>query len=245
MIGSGNIPCLRVRPRPLPERRRRSIRPYVTPLHHLTHFSLAAPAHDIGQQGKGARPGSLHLRRPRRSEFLLERPQQSRTNGVVVAVRDSVLRMAPAQICKGRNKRVQIIEPMYNDCQCLDDLSALLCQVGGPEERPRRCVNLEKPVVEQARRRICHRSHFSPSLFHECFLFRRHSMLPAASLILADVALMMSASALYSTLAFACRWADDRAFCRSIRARGMVAHGWRACEAVREQVLCLGHKRFD
>src|SRR5262245_27502564 len=245
MIGSGNIPCLRVRPRPLPERRRRSIRPYVTPLHHLTHFSLAAPPHDIGQQGKGARPGSLHLWRPRRSQFLLERPQQSRTNGVVMAVRDSVLRMAPDQICKGRNNCVHIIEPMYNDCQCLDDLSPLLCQIGGPEERPGRCVNLEKPVVEQTRRRICHRRHFPPGLFHECFLFGGHSMLLAASLILVDVALMMSASALYSTLAFACRRVNDRAFCRSICARGMIAYGWCACEAVREQVLCLGHKRFD
>jgi hypothetical protein len=32
MIGSGITPCLRVRPRPLLERRRRSIRPYVSSL---------------------------------------------------------------------------------------------------------------------------------------------------------------------------------------------------------------------
>jgi hypothetical protein len=34
--------------------------------------------------------------------------------------------------------------------------SALLCQVGCLEEQPRSCVKL-KPVIEQARRRVCHR----------------------------------------------------------------------------------------
>ena len=37
--------------------------------------------------------------------------------------------------------------------------------------------NLEKPVVEHARRRVCHGRHFPPSLFHECFLFGGHSLL--------------------------------------------------------------------
>jgi hypothetical protein len=67
--------------------------------------------------------------------------------------------MAPPQIRERRNKCLQMIEPLHNHCQSLDELAALLCQVGGLEERPRRCVNLEKSVVEksvveQARRRV-------------------------------------------------------------------------------------------
>jgi hypothetical protein len=84
-----------------------------------------------------------------------------------MAVRDSVLRMAPAHIRERRNKCLQMIKPLHNHCQSLDELATLLCQVGGLEKRPRRCVNLEKPVVEQARRRVCHRRHFPPRLFHE------------------------------------------------------------------------------
>ena len=67
-----------------------------------------------------------------------------------------------------------MIEPLHNHCQSLDELSALLRQIGCFKERPRRCVDLEKPIVEQARRCVCHWRNFQPGLFHEFFVFRGH-----------------------------------------------------------------------
>jgi len=67
-----------------------------------------------------------------------------------------------------------MIEPLHDHRQSLDKLPALLRQIGGLEERPRCWINLEKPVIEQARCRVCHRRNLEPGRFHECFLFREH-----------------------------------------------------------------------
>jgi hypothetical protein len=70
-----------------------------------------------------------------------------------------------------------MIEPLYNHCQSLNELPALLCQVSALEEQLCRCINFEKSVVKHARRRVCHWRNLPPSLFHECFLFGGHSLL--------------------------------------------------------------------
>src|SRR5262245_27075259 len=117
------------------------------------------------------------LRGPPRSEPLLKGPQQRRTNRIVLAILDSVLRMAPTEICKGRDECVQMIEPLHNNSQSLDKFPALLCQVGGLEKRHRRCISLEKPVVEKARCGICNRHYLLPSILHQYLLLGGHSML--------------------------------------------------------------------
>src|SRR6478735_8952417 len=99
-----------------------------------------------------------------------------------MGVRDSESGMAPAQVCNGRNQRLQMIEPLHDHCQSLDELSALLHQIGCLEERPRCCVSLKEPIIEQARRRVCHRRNFQPALSDECFLFRGHWMLQSSRL---------------------------------------------------------------
>src|SRR4249919_901701 len=111
-----------------------------------------------------------------------------------------------------------MIEPLYNHRQSLNELPALLCQVGGLEEQPCRCINLEKPVVEHARRRVCHRRHFPPSLFHECFLFGGHWLLQLSQEVCVTAGLIS-------------RWS--------------CAQSCGACVAVREQVLCFGHQRSN
>src|SRR6478736_4596098 len=98
-----------------------------------------------------------------------------------MGVRDSELCMASAQISNRRNKRLQMIKPLHDHGQSLDELPALVCQVDRLEEWPSCWINLEKPIVEQARCRVCHRRNFPPGLFHKCFLFTGHWMLQHGS----------------------------------------------------------------
>src|SRR5262245_16551204 len=69
-----------------------------------------------------------------------------------------------------------MIEPLHHHCQRLDELPPLFCEARGLEERPRRWIDLEKPVVEQARRSIRNRQHFLPRHLHEYLFLGGHSI---------------------------------------------------------------------
>jgi hypothetical protein len=54
-----------------------------------------------------------------------------------MTVRDSILRMAPAQVGEGRSQGLQIVEPLYHHGERPDELPTLLSQIGALKERPR------------------------------------------------------------------------------------------------------------
>ena len=133
--------------------------------------------HRRGEQTIYRCPCVLHLGRERAAQSRLERPEERRTDRVVVRVGDPVPGVASSEVLHDGNKSIEMIETLHRGRQHLRQFPVLCGHVRG-EHPPQRGIQFEQASVEQRHCVFGNRRERGEAFLHQSLLTRRDHHTP-------------------------------------------------------------------